>query len=126
MRQRQRTGQRTEEGFKSLMRLENACWRKFFQKKFDLTRISPKELNWQKDQEACWLYGPFHEANKEVMSIHDLELSAIKLKKSILQRKSDPAAMIQNLPPAILPNKVLSRSKTSGVLPRVTSGGISF
>ncbi|KAJ3415198.1 hypothetical protein HDV05_005338 [Chytridiales sp. JEL 0842] len=40
--------------------LENASWRKFFQIKFDLKTIDPATLNWQKDNDVCWLYGPFH------------------------------------------------------------------
>ncbi|KAJ3190992.1 hypothetical protein HK101_008179, partial [Irineochytrium annulatum] len=41
-------------------RLENASWRKFFQMKFGLATIDPATLNWQKDSDVCWLYGPFH------------------------------------------------------------------
>lgn len=41
-------------------RLENASWRKFFQMKFGLKTIDPATLNWQKDSDVCWLYGPFH------------------------------------------------------------------
>ncbi|TPX63453.1 hypothetical protein CcCBS67573_g08676 [Chytriomyces confervae] len=41
-------------------RLENASWRKFFQMKFALKTISPVHLNWNKDGDVNWLYGPFH------------------------------------------------------------------
>ncbi|KAJ3064207.1 hypothetical protein HDU98_012352 [Podochytrium sp. JEL0797] len=41
-------------------RLENASWRKFFQMKFTLQTISPASLNWNKDGDVNWLYGPFH------------------------------------------------------------------
>ncbi|KAJ3106749.1 hypothetical protein HDU97_005675 [Phlyctochytrium planicorne] len=41
-------------------RLENASWRRFFQMKFGLETINPATLNWQKDSDVCWLYGPFH------------------------------------------------------------------
>ncbi|KAJ1562381.1 hypothetical protein HK405_012785 [Cladochytrium tenue] len=41
-------------------RLENASWRKFFQMKFALKTIDPATLNWQKDSDVIWLYGPFH------------------------------------------------------------------
>ncbi|TPX41250.1 hypothetical protein SeMB42_g05654 [Synchytrium endobioticum] len=40
-------------------RLENASWRKFFQMKFNLKTADPSSLNWQKDNDVCWLYGPF-------------------------------------------------------------------
>lgn len=39
--------------------MENASWRKFFQMKFALDKASPNALNWQKDNDVCWLYGPF-------------------------------------------------------------------
>ncbi|KAJ3413017.1 hypothetical protein HDV05_008608 [Chytridiales sp. JEL 0842] len=42
-------------------RLENASWRKFFQMKFNLQTIDPSTLNWQKDSDVCWLYGPFYQ-----------------------------------------------------------------
>lgn len=41
-------------------RLENASWRRFFQLKFHLRTIDPSDLNWEKDSDVCWLYGPFH------------------------------------------------------------------
>ncbi|KAI9347965.1 hypothetical protein DFJ73DRAFT_446579 [Zopfochytrium polystomum] len=41
-------------------RLENASWRKFFQMKFGLSTINPARLNWQKDSDSLWLFGPFH------------------------------------------------------------------
>ncbi|KAJ1548578.1 hypothetical protein HK405_002443 [Cladochytrium tenue] len=40
-------------------RLENASWRKFFQTKFGLKTIDPATLDWQKDSDVVWLYGPF-------------------------------------------------------------------
>ncbi|KAJ3247724.1 hypothetical protein HK104_007783, partial [Borealophlyctis nickersoniae] len=41
-------------------RLENASWRKFFQMRFGLSTVNPASLNWQKDSDVVWLYGPFH------------------------------------------------------------------
>ena len=52
-----------------MLRLENASWRKFFQMRFNLPKIRPSELNWQKDSDACWLYGPFHAYE----SLHELQ-----------------------------------------------------
>ncbi|KAI9024007.1 hypothetical protein DFJ74DRAFT_705748 [Hyaloraphidium curvatum] len=39
-------------------RLENASWRRWFQDKFHLQKLDPAELNWFKDSDICWLYGP--------------------------------------------------------------------
>lgn len=44
------------------VRLENASWRKWIQKKFGLRKIRPEVLRWQKDNDITWLYGPFCEA----------------------------------------------------------------
>ncbi|RKL10085.1 hypothetical protein BFJ70_g16582 [Fusarium oxysporum] len=39
-------------------RLENACWRTWIKYKNNLKTVSPKTLNWLKDGEVSWLYGP--------------------------------------------------------------------
>jgi len=41
-------------------RLENASWRKWFQQRYSLPLLNPAELNWFKDSDICWLYGPMH------------------------------------------------------------------
>ncbi|KAK2684612.1 hypothetical protein QWA68_016699 [Fusarium oxysporum] len=39
-------------------RLENACWRTWTKYKKKLKTVSPETLNWLKDSDASWLYGP--------------------------------------------------------------------
>lgn len=39
-------------------RLENASWRTWAQTRLGLKTISPEELNWSKDADVTWLYGP--------------------------------------------------------------------
>lgn len=39
-------------------RLENASWRTWAQTRLGLKTISPEELNWSKDSDVTWLYGP--------------------------------------------------------------------
>ncbi|KAJ9419735.1 hypothetical protein FOXG_06995 [Fusarium oxysporum f. sp. lycopersici 4287] len=39
-------------------RLENACWRTWTKCKNNLKTVSPKMLNWLKDNDVSWLYGP--------------------------------------------------------------------
>lgn len=39
-------------------RLENASWRTWAQTRLGLKTISPEDLNWSKDSDVTWLYGP--------------------------------------------------------------------
>ncbi|KAL2677275.1 hypothetical protein Neosp_011044 [[Neocosmospora] mangrovei] len=41
-------------------RLENVIWRAWTKFKNNLSTISPDELNWLKDCDVTWLYGPLH------------------------------------------------------------------
>ncbi|KAF9170202.1 hypothetical protein BGX20_009307 [Mortierella sp. AD010] len=42
------------------LRLENASWRNWAKKRHNLRTISPKALNWLKDSDTTWLYGPLY------------------------------------------------------------------
>lgn len=39
-------------------RLENASWRTWAQRRSHLKTISPEEVNWMKESDVTWLYGP--------------------------------------------------------------------
>ena len=39
-------------------RLENASWRTWAQRRSNLKTISPEVVNWSKDSDVTWLYGP--------------------------------------------------------------------
>lgn len=41
-------------------RLENASWRTWWKQRNKLKTISPETLNWLKDSDVTWLYGPLH------------------------------------------------------------------
>ncbi|CCH41367.1 Midasin [Wickerhamomyces ciferrii] len=41
-------------------RLENASWRTWAQAKYHLKTISPEAVNWLKDSDVTWLYGPLY------------------------------------------------------------------
>ncbi|KAH3686188.1 hypothetical protein WICPIJ_002822 [Wickerhamomyces pijperi] len=41
-------------------RLENASWRTWAQAKYHLKTISPESVNWLKDSDVTWLYGPLY------------------------------------------------------------------
>ncbi|PKY46078.1 hypothetical protein RhiirA4_343309 [Rhizophagus irregularis] len=44
------------------IRLENASWRTWAKQKYNLKTVNPKKLNWLKDSDVTWLYGPLHTA----------------------------------------------------------------
>ncbi|KAJ3308708.1 hypothetical protein HDV04_000964 [Boothiomyces sp. JEL0838] len=97
-------------------RFENACWRKFFQQKFNLKKINPSDLNWHKDADSCWLYGPYLPANKQE---HGVEITRVVNNKRILKRKSDPAGLA-----AFMKNLPEQKDETKDQL--LVTGGISF
>ncbi|KZP01505.1 hypothetical protein CALVIDRAFT_532267 [Calocera viscosa TUFC12733] len=43
-------------------RLENASWRTWWKQRNHLKTVSPETLNWLKDSDVTWLYGPLHTA----------------------------------------------------------------
>ncbi|KAL1405074.1 protein phosphatase regulator [Vanrija albida] len=47
------------------VRLENASWRTWNKQRNKLRTISPETLNWLKDSDVTWLYGPLHTASVE-------------------------------------------------------------
>ncbi|KAJ3396072.1 hypothetical protein HDU92_004197 [Lobulomyces angularis] len=74
-------------------RLENASWRKFYQMKNKLQQIHPSELNWQKESDVVWLYGPFH--TYDPLPILEAQYAATKTnfsknsEKSIINKTTD-------------------------------------
>ncbi|KAA8642340.1 GATA-like domain-containing protein [Aspergillus tanneri] len=48
-----------KKAFDKGVRLENALWRTWAKLKFNLGIVSPKTLNWLKESDVTWLYGPF-------------------------------------------------------------------
>ncbi|KAL5513330.1 hypothetical protein ACEPAH_3729 [Sanghuangporus vaninii] len=44
------------------VRLENASWRTWMKQRNKLKTVSPETLNWLKDSDVTWLYGPLHTA----------------------------------------------------------------
>ncbi|GJJ69084.1 hypothetical protein EMPS_01430 [Entomortierella parvispora] len=45
------------------LRLENASWRNWAKQRHHLKTVSPKSLNWLKDSDTTWLYGPLYKAS---------------------------------------------------------------
>ncbi|UZJ56648.1 hypothetical protein CBS101457_005968 [Exobasidium rhododendri] len=76
------------------VRLENASWRTWAKQRGKLKTISPETLNWLKDSDVTWLYGPLHEHAEpvpppKVASAQDrLDLDDSVRTKSILKHRT--------------------------------------
>ncbi|GKU04117.1 hex2 protein [Fusarium langsethiae] len=90
--------------FPNSARLENASWRTWMKAKNNLKTISPESLNWLKDCDVTWLYGPLQSGPKNTHSTHT-EPSSVSLsktdslvnlnKKPILKKRSMSEVMLQ-------------------------------
>ncbi|XHG08067.1 hypothetical protein AWENTII_011194 [Aspergillus wentii] len=82
-------------------RLENASWRTWAKLKHNLGTISAESLNWLKDCDVTWLYGPLKTNNREIA--HNTSPPSSRLetpnfnpeKKSILKKKTTSEAILQ-------------------------------
>ncbi|KAJ3049180.1 hypothetical protein HK097_009804, partial [Rhizophlyctis rosea] len=103
-------------------RLENASWRKFFQMKFQLSTIDPASLNWQKDSDVVWLYGPFHMyeplpiLQQKYAAAAKAHAKAVELKPA-LKRRDERERIVKTLKDV---------NSSTGVESRRTSVGGSF
>ncbi|KAJ3743663.1 hypothetical protein DFH05DRAFT_1525965 [Lentinula detonsa] len=94
------------------VRLENASWRTWWKQRNKLKTVSPETLNWLKDSDVTWLYGPLHtavewtpppkpkpdETDHKPASVHDrFDLSEPK-HKSILKYRSISEMLTSDLP----------------------------
>ncbi|EWY79982.1 hypothetical protein FOCG_17763 [Fusarium oxysporum f. sp. radicis-lycopersici 26381] len=86
------------------IRLENAVWRTWVKAKNNLKTISPEMLDWLKDCDITWLYGPLHSVPNALNSVQT-ELSKVPLprtdshvnlsKRPILKVRSMSEEMLQ-------------------------------
>ncbi|CAE7092480.1 unnamed protein product [Rhizoctonia solani] len=75
------------------VRLENASWRTWWKQRNKLRTVSPETLNWLKDSDVTWLYGPLHTADpvpahKESTLTDKLDLIKSVGKKPILKHRT--------------------------------------
>ncbi|CAJ2501711.1 Uu.00g045640.m01.CDS01 [Anthostomella pinea] len=83
-------------------RLENASWRTWMKAKNRLRTISPETLNWLKDCDVTWLYGPLQTRHGKLFP-NDTEQGSSTLsrsdsfirKKPILKKRSMSELMLQ-------------------------------
>ncbi|QSZ33967.1 hypothetical protein DSL72_005547 [Monilinia vaccinii-corymbosi] len=86
-------------------RLENASWRTWMKAKYHLRTVSPETLNWLKDCDVTWLYGPlqsgptaFNAPDASPVSSSSSRLSksnSFLQKKPILKKRSMSEMMLQ-------------------------------
>ncbi|KAJ9500764.1 protein phosphatase regulator [Exophiala xenobiotica] len=84
-------------------RLENASWRSWMKAKNRLKTISPETLNWLKDCDVTWLYGPLQTVGSTTQSTDQISPPPSRLshsssficKKPILKKKSASAAILE-------------------------------
>jgi len=86
------------------VRLENALWRTWVKAKHNLKTITPETLNWFKDCDMTWLYGPLQMDKKKATNTSPSPInsggsplshsSSFMSKKPILKKKSALAAIL--------------------------------
>ncbi|ANB13317.1 protein phosphatase regulator REG1 [Sugiyamaella lignohabitans] len=59
-------------------RLENASWRTWTKAKYNLKTVAPESVNWLKDYDVTWLYGPLYDEPHHTYSISPDNKSLIK------------------------------------------------
>lgn len=92
--------------FSNSARLENASWRTWMKAKNNLKTISPESLNWLKDCDVTWLYGPLQskpsklynsttEPSSSTLSKTE-SLVNMATKKPILKKRTMSEIMLQH------------------------------
>lgn len=84
-------------------RLENASWRSWVKAKNQLKTVSPEALNWLKDCDVTWLYGPLQTNTSTTQSTTNTSpppsrishSSSFISKKPILKKKSASAVILE-------------------------------
>lgn len=84
------------------VRLENASWRTWTKAKNKLRTVSPEKLNWLKDCDVTWLYGPLQTTTKKPFNTNSSpppsrlsHSSSFINKKPILKKKAASVAMLE-------------------------------
>ncbi|KAH7145992.1 hypothetical protein EDB81DRAFT_483257 [Dactylonectria macrodidyma] len=90
-------------------RLENASWRAWIKCKYKLKTVSPETLNWFKDCDVTWLYGPLQQDPNKICCA-DTELSSISPSKSNSQVCIDKKSILKRTVPEIMLRRPLSPS----------------
>jgi len=87
--------------YSNSVRLENASWRTWAKSKYRLRTVLPETLNWLKDCDVTWLYGPLQtdkalsESNKSPPPSQLSSTNSFVDRKSILKKKTASEAILQ-------------------------------
>ncbi|KAH8910916.1 hypothetical protein BR93DRAFT_934480 [Coniochaeta sp. PMI_546] len=87
--------------YSNAARLENASWRTWMKSKNKLKTVSPETLNWLKDCDVTWLYGPLQSGSAsmhgrtESSSARMSKSNSFVNKKPILKKRSMSELMLQ-------------------------------
>ncbi|KAM3552582.1 hypothetical protein MY1884_007124 [Beauveria asiatica] len=92
-------------------RLENASWRTWMKAKHNLKTISPESLNWLKDCDVTWLYGPLQCKPGHLYASHT-EPSSSTLSKtdSLINLQKKPILKKRSMSEVMLQRSILSAS----------------
>lgn len=110
-------------------RLENASWRTWTKAKYHLRTVSPETLNWLKESDVTWLYGPLKQAETRPLTQHASE-PASQLsrgnsfinKKPILKKRSMSEVMLQkSISTSSLLKQAAASVEAQGWQPRQTA-----
>ncbi|KAK7177823.1 hex2 protein [Paraphaeosphaeria sporulosa] len=87
--------------YRERSRLENALWRQWTKSQFGLRTVTPNSLNWLKENDVTWLYGPLQTSTNHTVNRHiseptsRLPTSNSFRKKPILKKRSMSEVMLQ-------------------------------
>ncbi|KAL5373647.1 hypothetical protein PMIN06_012449 [Paraphaeosphaeria minitans] len=69
-------------------RLENALWRQWAKSQFGLRTVTPESLNWLKENDVTWLYGPLRSSTNRTFNQYTSEpTSRLSMSNSFLNKK---------------------------------------
>ncbi|MCJ1271832.1 hypothetical protein MMC22_011737 [Lobaria immixta] len=88
--------------YSNSLRLENASWRTWAKSKYRLQTVSPDKLNWMKDHDVTWLYGPLQTGTTKSFDSDSAppasclsRSNSFGSKKTILKKRSLSELMLQ-------------------------------
>ncbi|TQV95878.1 hypothetical protein V2A60_001047 [Cordyceps javanica] len=92
-------------------RLENASWRTWMKAKHNLKTISPESLNWLKDCDVTWLYGPLQCKPGHLYGTHtEPSSSALSKTDSLVNLQKKPILKKRSMSEVMLQRSILSAS----------------
>ncbi|KAF4434526.1 hypothetical protein F53441_13687 [Fusarium austroafricanum] len=91
-------------------RLENACWRIWTKYKNNLKTVSPKTLNWLKDSDVSWLYGPVQQGASKIYCTQTGPSGASLLQPDSLVNTNRKTILKKRRKSDIIPQRPLSTS----------------